>query len=116
MSSDPHLQSLLARGSTLISGQSSALDQSRAKLDSLLSALHHWKSTRISSIEADHASQQRALVERFGPEEQAQRPSSVQTIDALAEDSMMHLQSCGRCRVMLCDGREMQDEEQLRRC
>jgi hypothetical protein len=61
----------LARGSTLISGHSitSALDQSRAKLDSLLSSLHHWKAAqlqqRISSIKADHASQQRALVERF---------------------------------------------------
>jgi hypothetical protein len=58
----------LARGSTRISSQSSALeqlDQLRAKLDSLLSSLHHWKVTRghqlqqrISSIEADHASQQ----------------------------------------------------------
>jgi hypothetical protein len=51
----------------LISGQSSALDrdQSRAELDSLLSSPHHWKAAqghqlqqRISSIEADHASQQ----------------------------------------------------------
>lgn len=28
---------------------------------------------------------------------------------------MTHFQSCGRCRVMLCDGKEMQDEEQPRK-
>ena len=87
-SNDPHMQSLWSKGSRLLSNQSSALDASRTKLESLLSQLHHWKATqsahlsqRISAIEAEAASKQRALVERFEAERAKVEQQAKQSVE-----------------------------------
>jgi len=74
LSSDPHVQSLYARASSLLSngsvGGSDAVSQSR--LQTLLTSLHDWKGFqsgelqgRIATIEANHHARLRDLLQQY---------------------------------------------------
>jgi hypothetical protein len=51
-SSDPHVASLQSRGASLLGSQAVVLDHSRARLDALLSELHHWKAVQLGALQA----------------------------------------------------------------